>query len=294
VVTGANSGTGWETSRRLLGAGARVVMAVRNPEKGAAAAARLREAHPDGELEVRVIDLASLASVRRFVDELGRDHERLDALVNNAGVMTPPQRIQTEDGFELQLGSNYLGPFALTTLLLPLLLQAPAPRVATMSSSMANLGRIDFEDLNWDRRRYRAEAAYAQSKLADVHLFRHLGHVAARRGWPLVSAGAHPGYTTTNLQTAGAALAEGRTFMSWFTSLSMVPRQQPEQGAEPILLAVAQPGVGSGDYFGPTGAFGTVGPAGPARLNRRMRDEHVAERLWGVAQDLTGTSLPPV
>lgn len=292
VITGANSGTGLEASHRLAGAGARVVMAVRNPTKGEAAAQQVRERNPDADVQVRVVDLASLASVRAFAADLGREHASVDALLNNAGVMTPPQRLETEDGFELQTGSNFLGPLALTNLLLPLLLAAREPRVVTMASGMANFGGIDLDDLNWRRRRYRPEAAYSASKLADVHLFRYLARVATERGWNLVSAGAHPGYTHTNLQTAGAELGEGRTLMSRATSSGLMPGQAPEQGVEPMLMAAAQAGVRGGSYFGPTGRFGLVGPPGPARLNRRMRDSATAAKLWLLAQVLTGTALP--
>lgn len=294
VVTGANSGTGLEASHRFAQAGARVVMAVRNAAKGEAAASAVRERHPGADVEVRIVDLSSLASVRSFADGLARDHNRVDTLLNNAGVMTPPERIETEDGFELQIGSNFLGPFALTNQVLPLLLASPSPRVVTIGSGMANMGRIDLDDLSWERRRYRPEAAYAQSKLADIHLFRHLARTASARGWPLVSAGAHPGYTKTNLQTAGASLGQGRSLMSRLTSLEgLLPSQEPEQGAEPMLLAAADPGVVGGAYFGPSGRFGLVGPPAPARLNRRMTDASTAARLWGLAQDLTGTALPP-
>ena len=149
VVTGANSGTGKEAAKRLAAAGARVVMAVRTPAKGEAARAEILAEHPDAQLEIRRIDLADLASVREFADGLAAAEQHLDLLVNNAGVMTPPSRIATKDGFELQFGSNYLGPFALTVRLLPLILAAPAPRIATMSSGAAYMGKIDFDDLHW-------------------------------------------------------------------------------------------------------------------------------------------------
>src|SRR5256714_10659384 len=172
VVTGANSGTGKEATTRLAAAGARVVRAVRRIARGGAARAEILAAHPQAQLEVRRLDLADLASVQDFADRLIADGTPIDLLVNNAGVMTPPARMTTADGFELQFGSNYLGPFALTMRLLPLLLAAPAARVVTMSSGMANVGRIHFEDLQWERGRYRTVAAYAQSKLADLHLAR--------------------------------------------------------------------------------------------------------------------------
>lgn len=292
MVTGANSGIGWETSARLAGAGARVLMTARDDVKGSDAVARVRERHPDADVELVVLDLASLDSVRGLADRLGRDLDRLDGLVNNAGLMTPPKRLETSDGFELQLGTNFLGPFALTNLLLPLLLAAERPRVATVSSLAAVFGRIRFDDLQWTRRRYRATSAYGQSKLADVHLFRHLARVAAQRRWPLISTGAHPGYTRTNLQNAGAGLAPGETLISLMVRTGLAPEQMPEQGAEPTLVAIAEPGLPGGSYFGPTQRGGAVGPPGPAGLTRRMRDAQTAARLWAVSEELTGTALP--
>lgn len=292
VVTGANSGTGREAAERLAAAGAHVVLAVRNPEKGEKALAEIRAAHPAASAEVRLVDLASLASVRAFADALERDLPHLDTLINNAGVMAPPTRFETEDGFELQLGTNYLGPFALTNRLLPLLLAAPAGRVTTMSSGMANVGRIRFDDLQWTRRRYSPSRTYAQSKLADLLLARRLARVSMQRGWDLRSNAAHPGFTETNLQTAGASLGRERTHRSPIASMPFVPSQLPPEGAEPMLFAAADPLAAEGGYYGPSGRFGLVGPTGPARLNRRMRDDGTAARLWAVAQDLTGTALP--
>jgi len=292
VVTGANSGTGREAAERLAAAGAHVVLTVRDRTKGEQALAEIRDAHPDARVEVRLLDLASSGSIARFADGLARDLPHLDVLLNNAGVMTPPRRLETEDGFELQLGTNFLGPFALTNRLLPLLLAAPAPRVATMSSTMANVGRIRFDDLQWTRRRYNPSRSYAQSKLADLMLARHLAHVSDRRGWSLMSNAAHPGYTQTNLQTAGASLGREGVHRSRIGSLPFIPSQLPPQGAEPMLLGATSPQAAQGAYYGPTGTFGLVGPAGPARLNRRMRDDETAARLWAVAQELTGTALP--
>ena len=203
VVTGANSGTGKEATRRLAEAGAHVVMAVRTIAKGEQAREEILAAHPGARLEVRRIDLADLASVAEFADGLIADGTPVDVLINNAGVMAPPTRMTTADGFELQFGSNFLGPFALTMRLLPLVLAAQAPRVVTMSSGVASYGRIRFDDLQW-KRRYRPNLAYAQSKLADLMLTLHLADLAAEQGWNLMSNAAHPGFTRTNLQTAGA------------------------------------------------------------------------------------------
>src|SRR5690349_18750685 len=209
VVTGANSGTGKEAAKRLAGAGAHVVLAVRTETKGRQAEAEILAAHPGARLEVRRLDLADQASVRTFAEELIAEGEPLDVLVNNAGVMNVPARTETVDGFELQFASNFLGPFALTVRLLPLLLAAPAPRVVTMSSGAAYRGRIDFDDLQ-SRRRYSPTLAYAHSKLADLLMTVRLADLAAENGWPLLSVGAHPGYARTNLMTSGPRLNGGR------------------------------------------------------------------------------------
>jgi len=226
IVTGANSGTGKEAARRLAVAGAQVVMAVRTVGKGEQARAEILAQHPDARLEVRHVDLANLASVREFAEGLQADRTPIDVLINNAGVMAPPTRMTTADGFELQFGSNYLGPFALTVRLLPLVLAAASPRVATMSSGLANYGRIRFDDLQWERRRYSPNFTYAQSKLADLMLTQHLAGIAAQRGWNLISTAAHPGFTRTNLQTAGASLGRDKPKRTPYNSLRMLPSQE--------------------------------------------------------------------
>ncbi|MFJ3328787.1 SDR family oxidoreductase [Streptomyces griseus] len=292
VVTGANSGTGKEAARRLAGAGAHVVMAVRTPAKGERARAEILAEHPAARIEVRRVDLAELASVQAFADGLIADGVPVDLLLNNAGVMAPPTRMTTADGFELQFGSNYLGPFALTVRLLPLLLAAPAPRVVTMSSGTAAYGRIRFDDLQWERRRYSAHLSYAQSKLADLMMTRQLADVAAERGWELLSTGAHPGYTRTNLQTAGASLGRDRPKRSMLNSMKILPSQLPEQGAEPLLYAATAADVAPGSYYGPGGRFGLVGPTAPARITRRALDPAANARLWAESERLTGVSLP--
>ncbi|MEU3829038.1 SDR family oxidoreductase [Streptomyces sp. NPDC029080] len=289
VVTGANSGTGKETAKRLARAGARVVLAVRTPTKGEQARGEILAAHPDVQVEVRRLDLADLASVRGFADGLIADGRPLDLLVNNAGVMNVPRRTETPDGFELQLGSNFLGPFALTVRLLPLLLAAPSPRVATMSSGTANRARIDFDDLQ-STRSYSPTRAYAQSKLADMLMMLHLADLADRHGWPLLSAGAHPGYTRTNLMTSGPTLNGGRPGRLESLLYKIVPSQGPEQGAEPLLYAASSPDAIPGGYYGPRWAM--VGPTKATPLPRSARDRTVAARLWTEAERLTGVSVP--
>ncbi|MCX5412935.1 SDR family oxidoreductase [Streptomyces sp. NBC_00059] len=289
VVTGANSGTGKEAAKRLAGAGAHVVLAVRTPAKGEQARAEILAAHPGARTEVRRLDLADLPSVREFADGLIADGRPLDLLLNNAGVMNVPRRTETADGFELQLGSNFLGPFALTNRLLPALLSAPAPRVATMSSGTAHRARIAFDDLN-STRDYSPTRAYAQSKLADMLMTVHLAELADRRGWPLLSAVAHPGYTRTNLMTSGPTLNGGRPGPLESLAYKVFPSQGPEQGTEPLLYAATSPAALPGGYYGPRWAL--VGPTKSVGLPRPGRDRDTAARLWSEAERLTGVSAP--
>jgi NAD(P)-dependent dehydrogenase (short-subunit alcohol dehydrogenase family) len=296
IVTGANSGTGKEAARRLAEADADVVLAVRTVAKGEQAREEILARHPQARLRVRRVDLADLASIREFADGLAAEGRPVDLLLNNAGVMAPPGRLSTADGFELQFGSNYLGPFALTVRLLPLLLAAASPRVVTMSSGLASIGRIQFDDLQWERRRYRANPAYAQSKLADLLLAEHLAAVATGQDWTLMSMAAHPGFTRTNLQMSGPNLGREKARRSPFlmaASVGLLPSQGVEQGAEPLLFAATSPDAVSGGYYGPTGRFGLVGPTALVRLPRRARDLALAAKLWAEAERLTGVTLQP-
>ena len=292
VVTGANSGTGEEAAARLAGAGAHVVLAVRSLERGQAARARLQARVPGATTEVRRLDLADLASVREFADGLLAPGRPLDLLVNNAGVMAVPDRHLTVDGFELQMASNALGPFALTVRLLPLLLAAPRARVATMSSGAAFLGRVDPTQLAVPRR-YSPLRAYGASKLADLLLTRHLARLAEERGWDLRSTAAHPGYTNTNLQTSGPGLGREtpRRFQPRLVE-AMLPSQEVDRGAEPLLVAATDPAADNGSYWGPSGRFGLVGDPGRARMPGAARDADLAARFWTAAEELTGVSLP--
>jgi NAD(P)-dependent dehydrogenase (short-subunit alcohol dehydrogenase family) len=290
VVTGANSGTGKEAARRLAGAGAHVVMAVRTMAKGEQARAEILAADPGAKLDIRRIDLADLASVAEFADGMIADGTPVDVLINNAGVMAPPVRMTTADDFELQFGSNFLGPFALTVRLLPLVLAAQAPRVVTMSSGVASYGRIRFGDPQWQRG-YRPNLAYAQSKLADLMMTLQLADLARQRGWNLMSNAAHPGFTRTNLQTAGASLGRDKPKRTPFNSPSILPSQEVGPGTEPLLYAATSADAVNGGYYGPSRWFGLVGPTKAMQPPRRARDAATATRLWTEAERLAGVSL---
>lgn len=196
----------------------------------------------------------------------------------------------TADGYELQFGSNFLGPFALTNLLLPLLLAAEAPRVTTMASGTANFGRIHFRDLQFSRG-YRPSTAYAQSKLADLLMAAHLARVATDRGWDLLSTSAHPGYTRTNLQSTGPNLGRAKPRTMFRGDFTLLPSQGVVQGTEPLLYAATDPSAEQGAYYGPS-HFGLVGPTKKVALPRTARGVDLASSLWAVAERLTGTTLP--
>jgi NAD(P)-dependent dehydrogenase (short-subunit alcohol dehydrogenase family) len=289
VVTGANSGTGLEVTRRLAAAGAEVVMAVRNEEKGDAARDDLLAQLPDARLEVRILDVADLSSVEHFAESLASEGRALNVLINNAGVMVPPTRFETVDGFELQMGTNFLGAFALTLRLLPVMLKADDPRVSTMSSFAASFGRIHFDDLEWTHH-YRPSSAYSQSKLADLLFTLRLAEISRDREWPLMSNAAHPGYTRTNLMTAGASLGHSKTRRAWVNRAAHFVSQGVEQGAEPLLYAATSPDALSGVYYGPSRVI--VGPTTITSPPRAARDREVGERLFSLAEELTGVSLP--
>lgn len=276
VVTGASSGLGRATARALAARGARVVLAVRDPVKGAAAAATMI-----GDVVVRVLDLADLTSIRSFAHDLTGP---IDVLINNAGVMIPPLG-RTADGFELQFGTNHLGHFALTNLLLPRI----RGRVVTVSSNGHRSGRIDFDDLNWERREYKAFPAYAQSKLANLLFTGELQRRLVEAGSPVLATAAHPGMAATglldHLQHERPLLHALRKHVT--SRLS----QTDEDGALPTLYAAAADVPGD-SYVGPTGFLQGRGVPGVVDRSKAAKDEVVARRLWTVSEELTGVAFP--
>ncbi len=279
IVTGANSGLGLVTARELARKGALVVLACRNLDKGRAALAEC--VAPGSAPELEELDLASLASVRSFAERFRAKHGALDLLINNAGVMAPPRR-ETADGFELQFGTNHLGHFALTELLLDLMEGRDDARVVTLSSTAHKFGRIAFDNLNGDRRYFRWRA-YGQSKLANLLFALELDRRLRARDSTVKSLAAHPGYAATNLQTAAAPLVD-RLVMKVGNA---VIAQNDEMGALPTLFAATQPGLQGGTYVGPDGPGEQRGYPKVVKPNRAARDEDVARRLWEVSEQLT-------
>ncbi|GGT07711.1 short-chain dehydrogenase [Planobispora rosea] len=283
VVTGANSGLGLVTATELARRGAHVVLAVRDTAAGEEAARRI-----GGDVEVRELDLASLDSVRAFAAKLTADHPVIDLLVNNAGVVLLGPRRTSADGFELQFGTNMLGHFALTGLLLGKLAAARRARVVVSLSSITHKNAyLDFDDLMFERD-YRAAAAYGRSKLATTVFGVELDRRLRSTGSPIISTLAHPGLTRTNL-TPRAWEHRGR-FGQVVARLGLLVAQSVEQGALPQLRAATEPGVRGGQFFGPSRLWETRGPVTEARLSREAADPAVGKRLWAAAEELTGVS----
>ncbi|MFI6863220.1 SDR family NAD(P)-dependent oxidoreductase [Streptomyces sp. NPDC050421] len=282
IVTGANTGLGFETARMLAERGAVVVLAVRDVEKGKRAAARMT-----GDVTVQALDLTSLNSIRSAAADLRAAHPRIDLLINNAGVMYTPKRT-TADGFELQFGTNHLGHFALTGLLLDRLLPVPGSRVVTVSSTGHRIrAAIHFDDLQWERA-YSRIAAYGQAKLANLMFTYELQRRLASHG-TTVAVAAHPGVSNTELiRNAPAAL---RLPVTWLAPLLT---QKAEMGALPTLRAATDPAVTGGQYYGPGNGGQIRGYPKPVTSSPGSHDQAVQQRLWTVSEELTGVTFPAV
>jgi NAD(P)-dependent dehydrogenase (short-subunit alcohol dehydrogenase family) len=282
VVTGANSGIGLETARRLAMANAQVVLACRNPAKAAEAVADIRESTPNARVVAEQLDLSSLASVEEFGHLMATRDQPVDILVNNAGIMAVPKREETADGFELQFGTNVLGHFALTARLFPLVRRSEAPRVVTLSSTAARIGRMDFDDLQAEQR-YSPWRAYGQSKLANLLFTAELQRRLTEAGSPVLATAAHPGYAATNLQ-----FHSGRRVNEIVSRIgNRLIAQDEDGGALPTLYAAVgdvPPAAfaGPGGFLEQRGAPKLVGRSGAAL------DAGVARRLWDVSEELTG------
>ncbi|MDP7724222.1 SDR family oxidoreductase [Mycobacterium sp. TY814] len=297
VVTGSNSGLGFGLAKRLAAAGADVVMAIRNQAKGEAAIEEIRKTVPDASLTIKSLDLSSLASVAALGAQLNTDGRPIDILINNAGVMTPPERDTTADGFELQFGSNHLGHFALTGHVLPLLRATPAPRVVSLSSIAARRGRIHFDDLQFEKS-YASMSAYGQSKLAMLMFARELDRRSRRGGWGIMSNAAHPGLTKTNLQISGPSHGRDKPALMqrlYTTSWKYAPFlwQEIDEGILPVLYAAVTPGAEGGAFYGPRGFYEAAGGGvTEAKVPVRAANDDDCKRLWEISERLTGVSYP--
>src|SRR5271156_2428675 len=298
IVTGANSGLGFGLARRLSAAGADVVMAIRNRAKGEAAIEEIRATVPDAKLTIKSLDLSSLAAVAALGEQLNAEGRPIDILINNAGVMTPPERDTTVDGFELQFGSNHLGHFALTAHLLPLLRAANGARVVSLSSLAARQsGSIHFDDLQFEKS-YAPMSAYGQSKLANLIFALELDRRSREAGWGIVSSAAHPGLTKTNLQISGPSRGREKPALmqrlytgSW--RLAPFLWQEIDDGILPALYAAATPHAEGGAFYGPRGFYEAAGGGvSLAKVSRAASKDADSKRLWELSEQLTGVSYP--
>ena len=279
IVTGASSGIGEEAARALAAKNADVTIASRNVEKSNAAADRIRNAHPDAKVSVAQLDLSDLQSVDAFATEFQKEHDRLDLLINNAGIMMCPFA-KTKDGFEIQMGTNHLGHFALTGHLLPLLKSTEGSRIVNLASIAHKGGDIDFSDLNWENRPYKTMKAYSDSKIANLYFTYHLAEKLGRNGKNPIVVAAHPGWTATDLQRHSGMAGFLNNFFA----------QGIDMGTLPTLRAAVDETAQSGDYFGPTRMFEMRGSPEKVQSNAKSRDSAAAKKLWDLSEQMTGIS----
>jgi NAD(P)-dependent dehydrogenase (short-subunit alcohol dehydrogenase family) len=287
VVTGATGGLGYQTAMALAQAEAEVVLTGRNDAKGREAISKIRKQLPDAKISFEALDLANLASVADFAQRFATAHASLDLLINNAGVMALPTRQTTADGFEMQFGTNYLGHYALTAQLLPLLRSAHQPRVVNLSSIAHRTGFIHFSDLQGERL-YSPWKAYNQSKLAMLMFALELQRRSDAAGWNLMSNASHPGWARTDLFANGPGFGLISLASQFAAPLFS---QSAESGALPTLFAATSPQSEGGGYYGPNGLYELKGPPAPARIMPQAMDKAGAGKLWDVSQQLTGVSF---
>jgi len=286
LITGANSGIGWENARVLAARGADVLLACRSAERGREAIERIRKLSPSASVELVEMDLADLDSVREAAARVERDHARLDLLLNNAGLMALPER-RTAQGFEMQFGVNHFGHFALTGRLLPRLLATPGARVVTVSSNGHRPGRIRFEDLQWTSG-YRPWNAYFQSKLANLLFTFELQRRLQAAGQSLLALAAHPGGSRTNLGNENPGGFFNTLLVRARPLIERYLLQGPEMGALPTLRAAVDPAAKGGEYYGPDGFNQQAGHPVRVGSSRRSKDAEAARKLWEISEDLTG------
>lgn len=280
IVTGSSSGIGYEAARVLAEKQATVILAVRNLDKGNKAVEKILAQNKDADVRVLELDLANLESVEKFAENFKKEYLRLDLLINNAGVMIPPYS-KTSDGFELQFGTNHLGHYALTGLLLELLLSTPNSRIVNVSSMAHKSGNINFDDLTWEKRSYSAWRAYGDSKIANLFFTLELDRKLKEHNLDLCATAAHPGWTATELQR--------HTGLVDF--LNNIFAQDISMGALPTLRAATESGLKGGEYFGPNGFMEMRGFPAQVKTNQLAKDESIAKKLWEVSEELTGVKF---
>jgi NAD(P)-dependent dehydrogenase (short-subunit alcohol dehydrogenase family) len=278
IITGSSSGLGYETARVLANKNATVIVAVRSELKGYAAVENIKAENPNADIQMMLVDLSNLASVKKFSASFKKKFNKLDLLINNAGVMNPPYT-KTKDGFELQFGTNHLGHFALTGLLIDFLKKTPNSRIVNVSSTAHKIGKLNFEDINWEKRPYKKMRSYADSKLANLYFTKELQKRLNKQSSDVIVASAHPGASSTPL-TRHSLL---------FRILSLIV-QNSEMGALPTLYAAVGPDVQGNDYIGPGGFQETRGYPKKVEPSARAKNDDVAAKLWDVSEKMTGVS----
>ncbi len=278
IVTGSSSGIGFEAAKALANKNAKAIIAVRNLQKGEKAKEKIIAENPSADISIMQIDLSDLASIKKFAEAFNKNFDRLDILINNAGVMIPPYS-KTKDGFELQMGTNHLGHFALTLQLIGLLEKTENSRIVNVASNAHRLGKINFDDLNWKIKKYNAWRAYGASKIANLYFTFELSKKLADK--KITVTAAHPGWTATELQRHSGISQFGNKFFAMPTP----------QGALPTLRAAIDENAKSGDYFGPDGWQEWKGYPVLVQPNQLAKDETIAKKLWDVSEELTGVKL---
>ncbi len=287
IVTGATGGLGFEIALALATAGAEVIIAARNPDKGRMAIERFGRSIAS-KVKFEALDLADLSSVRGFADRIIGQGRSIDILVNNAGVMMLPKRLTTHDGFEMQFGTNHLGHFALTGFLLPLLSRTKTSRVVTISSLAHRNGKIDFEDIQ-AKKKYNPFTAYNQSKLANLLFTQELQRRSERNGWGITSVAAHPGMAKTDLMANGPGTSG---VLGWIDKLlSPIAGHSAVSAALPALFAAASPDAEPAGYYGPKNLFEMRGPVAPSKISAQALGVSTAEKLWMISENLTGVRI---
>lgn len=280
IVTGSSSGIGYESARALANKDAKVIIAVRNLGKGKQALEKIKSQNPNADVTVIHLDLADLSSIKKFGDDYKKQFSRLDLLINNAGVMIPPYS-KTKDGFELQFGTNHLGHFALTALIFDLINKTPNSRIVNVSSSAHKYGNLNFDDLNWEKRKYKSWNAYGDSKISNLYFTYELKSRLEQNHSNVKVTAAHPGWTATDLQR-NSGLFE---FLNRFFAM------KPEKGALPTLRAAFDENAKSGDFFGPDGFMEMKGYPVKVDTNKLAKDTNIAKKLWNVSEELTGVKF---